>query len=113
MNYKQAKWKEPLLIEKSHKGRQGVSIPNTEFTDKISHIMGTNIPNKMLRKSLELPCLSQLDIVRHFTRLSQMNFSVDLGMYPLGSCTMKYNPKLANRIVNNNCLLYTSDAADE
>ena len=101
MNYKQAKWKEPLLIEKSHKGRQGVSIPNIEFTDKISHIVGTNIPNKMLRKSLELPCLSQLDIVRHFTRLSQMNFSVDLGMYPLGSCTMKYNPKLANRIVNN------------
>ena len=50
MNYKQAKWKEPLLIEKSHKGRQGVSIPNTEFTDKISHIVGTNIPNKMLRK---------------------------------------------------------------
>ena len=104
MSYKQAKWKEPLLVEKSHKGRQAVSIPNIEFSRKISQIVDSNLPNNILRTSLYLPCLSQLDVVRHFTRLSQMNFSVDLGMYPLGSCTMKYSPKLANRIVNNKSL---------
>jgi glycine dehydrogenase subunit 2 len=50
------------------------------------------------RKDLKLPELSELQVLRHFNRLSQMNFSVESGMYPLGSCTMKYNPKIAERI---------------
>lgn len=60
------------------------------------------IPFEYLRKEpARLPELSELDIVRHFTRLSQLNYSVDTVMYPLGSCTMKYNPKVNEAIVQN------------
>ena len=48
----------------------------------------------MVRTDLNLPDLAELDVVRHYTRLSTWNFGVDTGMYPLGSCTMKYNPKV-------------------
>src|ERR1044071_4256770 len=54
-----------------------------------------DIPNKLLRKDKPLlPELSELEVVRHFTQLSQLNFSIDTNFYPLGSCTMKYNPKV-------------------
>src|SRR5438093_7256655 len=52
------------------------------------------IPENMKRKQLALPNLSEIDVVRHFTKLSRMNFGIDVGPYPLGSCTMKYNPKV-------------------
>jgi len=53
----------------------------------------------MGRDELPLPEVSEVDVVRHFTRLSQMNHAVDTGFYPLGSCTMKYNPKVNDRAV--------------
>ena len=57
------------------------------------------IPSHLLRKELEgFPQLSEVDVVRHFTRLSQWNYGVDSGFYPLGSCTMKYNPKVNEEI---------------
>lgn len=60
------------------------------------------IPESMLRKGkLDLPELSEPEVLRHYVRLSQMNFAIDLGMYPLGSCTMKYNPKISQRIARN------------
>ena len=52
----------------------------------------------MLRQDLDLPELSQLDVVRHFTRLSQLNYSIDTTFFPLGSCTMKYNPRVQEEI---------------
>jgi len=59
----------------------------------------TDIPADMLRQdNLELPCVSELETVRHFTRLSSKNFSIDTNFYPLGSCTMKYNPKVAHQL---------------
>ena len=48
----------------------------------------------LVRQELPLPELAEVDVVRHFTRLSQLNYSIDTGFYPLGSCTMKYNPKI-------------------
>lgn len=57
-----------------------------------------DLPGEILRKDLKLPEVSEYDVVRHYTRLSQMNYSVDLGIYPLGSCTMKFNPKLADLV---------------
>ncbi len=78
---------EPLLWEKSVPGRCGMSIPANDV-DKV------DLPEEMTRETTELPQLSELDVVRHYTRLSQWNFGVDSGMYPLGSCTMKYNPKI-------------------
>lgn len=87
---RQANWNEPLIHEISGKGRQGYSVPKEEEID-----IKIDIPEKILRNNKpELPELSELEVVRHFVRLSQMSFGVDLGMMPLGSCTMKYNPKI-------------------
>src|SRR5690606_22867882 len=52
------------------------------------------LPDSFVRQDLPLPEMSELDVVRHFTHLSQKNYAIDLGFYPLGSCTMKYNPKI-------------------
>ena len=83
---------EPLLFEKSVKGRVGYSLP----ADDVEGLpLEEEIPAPLLRDSIEgFPELSEVDVVRHFTRLSQWNYGVDTGMYPLGSCTMKYNPKI-------------------
>jgi glycine dehydrogenase subunit 2 len=83
---------EPLLNEISRPGRAAYSLPEldvpAERTDKL-------IPEKLLKQDLpDLPELSEIDVIRHFTRLSHKNFGVDSGFYPLGSCTMKYNPKV-------------------
>ena len=77
-----------LSIEKSRPGRRGVRFEQTQ-----KHA-ADYLPANLLRKStLNLPELSEFDTVRHFTRLSQQNYSLDAQFYPLGSCTMKYNPK--------------------
>ncbi len=82
---------EPLLIDQSVKGRRGVGIPKSPVSQPLGHL----IPEKFLRKKKpHLPEVTEFQVVRHFTRLSQLNFSIDTHFYPLGSCTMKYNPKL-------------------
>ena len=81
---------EPLLWEKDKKGRCGFSIPRRDVD---SFPMGENVTGD----GPDFPDLSEVDVVRHYTRLSQWNFGVDTGMYPLGSCTMKYNPKTNER----------------
>ena len=77
---------EPTLWEKSRKGRCAISLPKSDVDRK-------ELDPNLTGETPELPQLSELDVVRHYTRLSQWNFGVDSGMYPLGSCTMKYNPK--------------------
>ncbi len=81
-----------LLIEISKKGRCAYSLPKLDIEDvNVDDI----IDDRDLRKEeLEFPSLSELDVVRHYTLLSNKNFGVDTGFYPLGSCTMKYNPKI-------------------
>ena len=103
MVFHQATWEEPLLKELSRKGRRGYSLPKIEqrIIDKVGDPQKL-IPTSMLRTiPPPLPELSEPEIVRHYVRLSQMNFAIDLGMYPLGSCTMKYNPKISQRIARN------------
>jgi glycine dehydrogenase subunit 2 len=78
---------EPLIYELSVPGRVGVNLPAPD-------VPLADLPADLLRSSLELPEVSELDVVRHFTRLSQFNHAIDIGFYPLGSCTMKYNPRL-------------------
>ncbi|MCY0860633.1 MAG: aminomethyl-transferring glycine dehydrogenase subunit GcvPB [Sulfolobaceae archaeon] len=93
MTWRQAKWEEPLIFEMGNEGRVGTLVPIDEEINK--EINEVQLPEKIRRKGdLELPQLSELEVVRHFIRLSQMNFGVDNGMVPLGSCTMKYNPKI-------------------
>ena len=86
---------EELIFLKSRPGVKGVSLPESGLTDEAIKKL---IPEEMLRRDLPLPEVSELDCVRHFIRLSQMNFSVDTHFYPLGSCTMKYNPKVNEEI---------------
>jgi len=80
-----------LLFEKSCQGREAYSLPNLEIPQAE---LAQLIPKNLLREDLNLPELSEIDVVRHFTNLSKKNFGVDNGFYPLGSCTMKYNPKI-------------------
>ena len=63
-------------------------------------VTGTDVPDELKRDVLHLPNIPESDAVRHYTRLASMNFGIDNGPYPLGSCTMKYNPKYADRIVS-------------
>ncbi|MCS7116010.1 MAG: aminomethyl-transferring glycine dehydrogenase subunit GcvPB [Nitrososphaerota archaeon] len=98
MGFKQATWDEPLLIELGKEGRCGYSLPKVD--GDLESVVKL-IPERLLRKDIPLPSLSEPQVVRHFVRLSQMNYCVDLGMYPLGSCTMKYNPKIAERIASD------------
>lgn len=80
-----------LIFELSRPGRKGYELPADRF-----EIDGLDaIPSELLRRNEpELPEVSELDVVRHYTNLSNKNFGVDTGFYPLGSCTMKYNPKI-------------------
>ena len=81
---------EPLLWERGAKGRSGFSLPPRD-------VASSHVADDLRGDGPDFPDLSELDVVRHFTRLSQWNFGVDSGMYPLGSCTMKYNPKTNER----------------
>ncbi len=79
---------EPLIYELGARGRVGVNLPEPDVPQ-------ADLPEAaLLRDEVDLPEVSELDVVRHFVRLSQLNHAVDTGFYPLGSCTMKYNPKL-------------------
>ena len=84
-----------LIFEVSRPGRKGYQLPKDAFGgDALA-----SIPSDLLRKDVpELPEVSELDVVRHYTNLSNKNFGVDTGFYPLGSCTMKYNPKINEEI---------------
>ncbi len=77
---------DPLLWEKGKKGRCGFSLPRRD-------VEAHPVDKQLEGSGPDFPDLSEVDVVRHYIRLSQWNFSVDSGMYPLGSCTMKYNPK--------------------
>jgi glycine dehydrogenase subunit 2 len=81
---------EPLLWEKGSPGRMGMSIPESD-------VPAARTDSDLVGDGPDFPDLGELDVVRHYTRLSTWNFGVDTGMYPLGSCTMKYNPKTNER----------------
>ena len=78
---------EPTIFEISSPGRIGVKYPLPDVPE-------TPLPAAFVRDQLPLPELSEQDVIRHYTRLSKLNYSVDGGFYPLGSCTMKYNPRV-------------------
>jgi len=86
---------EPLLFEISRPGRCGVQLPKCDVpVSSLEDLM----PGAQLRSELPLPELSEPEVIRHFTHLSEVNYSVDSGFYPLGSCTMKYNPKINEEV---------------
>lgn len=85
-----------LIFELSKEGRRGYTLPENHYTQTLAAIpAGVGRQN-----AARLPEVSEGDVVRHYTNLSQMNFGVDTGFYPLGSCTMKYNPKINEEVSN-------------
>ena len=78
---------EPLIFEIGSPGRIGATLPKCDVAQ-------SELPKGLLREELPLPEVSEIDLMRHYVHLSQLNHSVDTGFYPLGSCTMKYNPKV-------------------
>ncbi|MFS0780955.1 aminomethyl-transferring glycine dehydrogenase subunit GcvPB [Bacillus sp. 1P06AnD] len=91
---------QPLIFEQSTSGRIGYSLPELEI-EAVG--MEELIPDAYIRKQpADLPEVSELDIMRHYTALSKRNHGVDSGFYPLGSCTMKYNPKINENVARYN-----------
>ena len=87
------KYYDKLIFELSRSGRTAYSLREAK--------VGVQLPDSLARKEAPvLPEVSEVDVVRHYTNLSQMNFGVDTGFYPLGSCTMKYNPKINEEIAS-------------
>ncbi len=82
---------EPLIFELSSPGRMGCTLPQCDVPE-------APLPEKVLRRELGLPEVTEVEITRHFVNLSQLNHGVDVGFYPLGSCTMKYNPKVNEEV---------------
>jgi len=86
--------REPLIFEISEKGKRAFSLPELDVPEKIDIIKSLPV-----RKEIKgFPEVSEVEVIRHFTRLSRTNYCVDEGFYPLGSCTMKYNPKINEKV---------------
>jgi glycine dehydrogenase subunit 2 len=85
---------EPLIFERSKAGRRGFHLPPLDVPES-----GDALPASLMRGEIaEETEVSEVDVIRHFTRLSKLNFSIDQGLYPLGSCTMKHNPRINEEI---------------
>ncbi|GAB1372563.1 hypothetical protein MASR1M45_26250 [Candidatus Kapaibacterium sp.] len=83
---------EQLIFEKSRSGRKGYTLPQLDVEAKDVNSL---LPDKLIRKNdANLPEISENEVARHFLRLSHLNYNIEMGLYPLGSCTMKYNPKV-------------------
>ncbi len=116
MEYHQASWDEPLILDRSEPGKIGHNpVRPTEIEKKVvGEDVGKLVPSAMRREGhVPLPELSEPEVIRHFVRLSQENYSPDLGIYPLGSCTMKYNPKASEFVVQTHKLEKLHPEQDE
>ncbi|MBC7348352.1 MAG: aminomethyl-transferring glycine dehydrogenase subunit GcvPB [Candidatus Aminicenantes bacterium] len=101
--------REPLIFEISSPGKTGTRLPALDVPEKLEVLEGLAV-----REDIEgFPEVSETEITRHFTRLSQMNYCVDFGFYPLGSCTMKYNPKINEKVAALNSLAGVHPLAPE
>src|ERR1051325_3781560 len=86
---------EPVIYELGAPGRRGFALPPLDVPKRE---IGELLPGVTPRDELLLPEVNELEVVRHFVRLSQKNHAIDVGFYPLGSCTMKYNPKINEEV---------------
>ena len=102
---------EPTLFEMSREGRPGYAFPDSGVR---SHDYEKAVSRGLYRQNPpNLPSLSEPQVTRHFTRLSQLNFSIDSGFYPLGSCTMKYNPRINEEIAMHPSMVHLHPLQDE
>ncbi len=117
--WRQAKWEEPLVYDIGDPERTGYIIPFRDEEEEMLRELGSEPEEALKGKGLlreeapPLPGMSEVEVVRHFTRLSQMSYGVDVGPVPLGSCTMKYNPKISEAIVRDPRIAYLHPYQDE
>ncbi len=97
--YRQARYDEPLIFE--------MEGENTYYLDDVDDSILSEIPRELIRENIEIPDNEEYEVVRHYTRLSQMNYGVDTNTYPLGSCTMKYNPKYSEILSRRPEVMYS------
>lgn len=88
---------EATLFEKHQADHQGIQLPEASGNFNLSQLLPESLQRK---EEAKLPALSQLEVMRHYVKLSQMNHAIDVAFYPLGSCTMKYNPKICDAVVS-------------
>jgi glycine dehydrogenase subunit 2 len=96
---------EPLIYDLSSPGRMGVTLPEVD-------VPLAALPAGLTRENLPLPEVSEIDVIRHFVKLSQLNHGIDSGFYPLGSCTMKYNPKINEDVARLSGFAHTHPLQD-
>jgi glycine dehydrogenase subunit 2 len=102
---------EKLIFELDNPGREGYSLPKSDVPEvKAPEVLKGLVREEPIRG---LPEVSEVDVVRHFTRLSTYNYAVDYGLYPLGSCTMKYNPKINECVARLEGLAFLHPLQDE
>jgi len=90
---------EGLIFEKNVAGKRGIELPPLD----VPRVEARQALGEYTRGPIEgFPEVSELEVIRHFTRLSTWNYAIDLGMYPLGSCTMKYNPRVNEHVARLN-----------
>ena len=105
-----------LVFELSRQGRRGYRLPDNHIPDNFTPADDTvpEIPDNLLRRdALTLPECDELTVVRHYNNMSTNNFGVDTGFYPLGSCTMKYNPKINEEMATHRAFTRTHPAAPQ
>jgi len=112
VGFRQARWDEPLIFEVAAFARGGAEV-DEDFSSYVDELL-SKLPRKLLRSSpLSIPSPSEVEVVRHYTRLSQMSYGVDLGPVPLGSCTMKYNPKICEELATDSRISEAHPYLDE
>ncbi len=103
--------REGLIFEHSRKGRRGYRLPDLDVPRRD---LAELLPAGLVRDEIEGECeVSEVDVIRHFTRLSKLNVSIDAGLYPLGSCTMKHNPRINEEIARIPGIAMTHPLQDE
>src|SRR5208283_958041 len=96
---------EQLLFELSSPGKIGYQLPSLDVPEVDAN---TVLGEENVRTEIEgFPEVSEVEAIRHFTRLSTWNYAIDLGLYPLGSCTMKYNPRINEQVARTEGLSWT------
>ncbi len=90
--------KEDVIFKRSRKGKKAYTLAEKDEALSLYEKYSKELKDFQRENDLKLPELSEVDVIRHFVRLSNMNYNVDLGFYPLGSCTMKYNPKINDAV---------------
>lgn len=114
--WRQAKWSEPLIYDLGSYDNTWFVHPYSDEDEKLERLVGApeeRLGRMLRREAPRVPGLSEVEVVRHFTRLSQMSYGVDTGPVPLGSCTMKYNPKISEELARDPRIRYLHPYQDE